>query len=125
MKVFVYYNLHKHCWSLKALEGKDKGRVVAHADDVMVYCATCKVSEVGRQRVLNEQRKNVHAGVVGWVNLDSPANGYTQKDIDGWVEITYNPYKYSSFVDKQSVQPVAGAKRCYMSNRKVFLKHDK
>ncbi len=77
MKVFVYYNLHKHCWSLKALEGKDKGRVVAHADDVMVYLAKCKVSEAGRQRVLNEQRKNVHAGVVGWVNLDSPANGYT------------------------------------------------
>jgi hypothetical protein len=27
MKVFVYFNLHKRVFSVKALEGKDKGRV--------------------------------------------------------------------------------------------------
>lgn len=26
MKVFVYFNLHKRCFSVKALEGERKGR---------------------------------------------------------------------------------------------------
>lgn len=29
MRVFVYFNLHKRCFSIKALEGAMKGRVVA------------------------------------------------------------------------------------------------
>ena len=65
MRVFVYFNLHKKCLSVKALEGESKGRVIAHADSVELVNATFKVSQAGRQRVLRERRKNVHAGVVG------------------------------------------------------------
>ena len=36
MKVFVYWNLHKKVWSVKALQGLQKGRVVAHRNDVMI-----------------------------------------------------------------------------------------
>jgi len=121
MKVFVYYNLHKHCWSVKALEGDNKGRVVAHADTVLVYAAQPRVSQRGRERVLRTKQKNVHAGIVGWVNLDNLSNGYTQKDIDGWVEITYNPYLYTGFVVKSNpCEMFVGLADCYMSNRKVF-----
>ena len=35
LKCFVYFNLHKKCFSVKALEGPSKGRVFAHSD--MVY----------------------------------------------------------------------------------------
>ena len=65
MKVFIYFNLHRKCFSVKALEGAKKGRVVAHVNDAIVYNPTFKVSEAGRQRVLRERKKNVHAGVVG------------------------------------------------------------
>jgi hypothetical protein len=65
MKVFVYFNLHKKVWSVKALEGPNKGRVVAHRNALSLYHCTFKVSEAGRQRVIREQRKNVHAGIVG------------------------------------------------------------
>jgi hypothetical protein len=96
MRVFCYFNLHRRCWSIKALEGPQKGRVVAHAIRVNISNATFKVSEAGRQRVLLEKRKNVHAGVVGqWdghCNADAPSG-------DG-VPVTYNPYLYSSFVVK-------------------------
>ena len=89
MKVFVYFNLHRKCFSVKALEGVNKGRVIKHAFFVALEDVTFKVSEAGRQRVLKEQRKNVHAGVVGTL-----VDKYTV----GIERVTYNPYKGSNFV---------------------------
>lgn len=89
MKVFVYFNLHRKCFSVKALEGVNKGRVIKHACYVALHNATFKVSEAGRQRVLLEKRKNVHAGVVGTL-VDS-------LDIICNERVTYNPYKGSNF----------------------------
>jgi hypothetical protein len=48
MKVFVYFNLHRKCWSVKALEGPSKGRVIQHTDDIILSNCTFKVSEAGR-----------------------------------------------------------------------------
>ena len=89
MKVFVYFNLHRKCFSVKALEGVNKGRVIKHAFFVALENVTFKVSETGRQRVLLEKRKNVHAGVVGTLvpSLDTVCNE----------RVTYNPYKGSNF----------------------------
>lgn len=105
MRVFVYFNLHKKVWSIKALEGSDKGRVIAHEGFVVLANARPRVSEAGRQRVLREKRKNVHAGLVGeWLN---PFEGslITAKHMDDAYEpnrITYNPYKYTTFVYKNN-----------------------
>jgi hypothetical protein len=84
-----------------------------------------KVSEAGRQRVLKEQRKNVHAGVVGNVvaiditidDLDNPLNELTQ--------LTYNPYKYNSFVIKETEQPVKFAETVYLVNKRIYAKNVK
>jgi len=50
------------------LEGPDKGRVVGWASTVLLSDVTPKVSEAGRQRVLREKRKNVHAGMGGYLS---------------------------------------------------------
>lgn len=93
MRVYVYFNLHKKCFSVKALEGENKGRVIAHSQEICLRDVTFKVSEAGRQRVLATKRKNVHAGVVGtvanWVDAPYDNNGQA---------VGYNPYKYDSFV---------------------------
>lgn len=68
MKVFVYWNLHKNLWSVKSLEGFHKGKVIARLSSVNLKNCIFKVSEAGRQRVL--QTKNVHAGVVGYLTED-------------------------------------------------------
>ena len=99
MKVFVYFNLHKKMWSVKALEGPEKGRVVARTGYVELENVRPRVSQKGRERVLREKRKNVHAGLVGeWVgygvsvyNVPLPEN-----------EITYNPYKSGNFYYRQT-----------------------
>ncbi len=56
LKVFCYFNLHRKCFSIKALEGPNKGRVVAHSDKVLLSDGVFKVSEAGRQRVLRERK---------------------------------------------------------------------
>jgi len=99
MRVFVYFNLHKHLWSVKALEGPEKGRVIAHRDVLTLVNPTPKVSEKGRQRVLQERRKNVHAGVVG--EWEPDWQGIEGIDLtEACAEVTYNPYKYKTFVYK-------------------------
>jgi ribosomal protein S28E/S33 len=98
MKVFVYKNLHATrqnsgitVYSVKALEGPDKGRVVARSSHVLLGDVVPKVSQAGRRRVLVERSKNVHAGLVGTlIHMENqPFHGE---------KITYNPYKYESFV---------------------------
>ena len=64
-KVFVYWNLHRDLWSLKAVDGDARGKVIAHVQHAMLLDCSYRVSEAGRQRVIRERCKNVHAGVVG------------------------------------------------------------
>ena len=99
MKVIVYFNLHKKVWSIKALEGKMKGKVIAHRDYVFLYDAQPKVSEAGRQRVLKEQCKNVHAGVVGeWFDKsDDRPSVWSIRE-----QVYYNPYTTDKFIYKAS-----------------------
>jgi len=94
MKVFVYFNLHKRVFSVKALEGAEKGRVIGHRTSLAIYSPVFKVSEAGRQRVVRERRKNVHAGVVGF--LTAPYDW--TKELVEWTPVLYNPYVFSSFV---------------------------
>ena len=106
-KVFVYYNLHKHKWSVKDVK---TGRVIGHYYDVSLYNATFKVSAAGRARVLKEKRKNVHAGVEGYLTKDKLA-----RKMDGTIlwesqserhKVTYNPYKYATFVAGPDKEPI-------------------
>lgn len=112
MRVFVYFNLHKKCFSVKALEGENKGRVIAHTHDIRILAPSFKVSEAGRQRVLRERKKNVHAGVVGWynsaVNVEKISDEYTP------IGVKYNPYIYSSFVDMNE-KPVTYAATAHLT----------
>ena len=72
--------------------------------------AQFKVSEKGRQRVLREKKKNVHAYVVGTWESEFEPNFPIKV-------ATYNPYKYSSFVDATSRKPLAKAKQVLLSKR--------
>ena len=97
--VFVYRNLHKKCWSVK-----QDGLVKAHSQLLAMHSCTFKVSQAGRNRVLKEKRKNVHAGVHGYLE---------NWQMGEWIDshptarpVTYNPYKYKNFVDTDTKQMV-------------------
>ena len=113
MRVFVYFNLHKLLWSVRALEGPDRGRVIQHAHELHLVDCQFRVSEAGRQRVLREHRKNVHAGVVGRLAAAPPSPAATQR-------VTYNPYKFATFVRADTLEPVRQAARVHLKAGQAF-----
>lgn len=87
-KVDVYWNLHKRCFSVRSRERDSYGRVIAHADEIRLTSATFIVSEAGRQRVLSEKRKNVHAFIRG---------KWSSAPVSAEAPCSYNPYKGATF----------------------------
>jgi len=116
MKHAVYFNLHKHCLSLR---NEKTRKVVSHCESVWFKDAEFKVSQAGRQRVLNQKKKNVHAVVRGEVlSIDN-----TQvMNLDGYSLIYYNPYIYKSFIEWNSEKPVKSAKSVVVVGKSVFAK---
>lgn len=112
MRVYVYFNLHKHLWSVRALEGPRKGRVIAHLGHLELADCVFRVSEAGRQRVLRERCKNVHAGIVGHL-VSEPDEGATPR------RLTYNPYLYDSFIDVDTKEPLQKAGRVAFGFKEV------
>lgn len=116
--VDVYLNLHRPGFlSIRAAEGPDKGRVIAYSTAIELEGCQFRVSEAGRQRVLRECRKNVHATVRGrvvQVCTDAvPSRRLVSKAsralADGAKDVTYNPYFTPLFIHRQTKEPVHAA----------------
>tara|TARA_R110002020_G_scaffold472499_1_gene700685 strand:+ start:1282 stop:1731 length:450 start_codon:yes stop_codon:yes gene_type:complete len=117
MRVEIYLNLHKTkkegsaVYSVRSMETR---RVIKHlTGDFFINKAQFIVSKAGRDRVLKEQRKNVHAFIRGeLVETCNKPSLYAR-----WIKIsniydgiaTYNPYLYDTFVDKETKQPITSS----------------
>jgi hypothetical protein len=117
-RVMVYYNLHKHTFSVTY-----KSKVIMHADYVKLGDVEFRVRKAGKERVRLEKSKNVHAFVIG--NLMDYCE-YPYDDIPNPPSdmiVTYNPYKHNSFVYKENEEPVYYATEVDMINlqNKLFL----
>lgn len=120
-KVFVYWNLHRNLWSVKDLV---TGRVIMRTTKLTLENATFKVSEAGRQRVLREKRKNVHAGVTGYIVAAGiqVAKDNNNEEIVTSQAVTYNPYNGPDFVFRNSGDVIKTAKYVqFDSSRKVTV----
>ncbi len=107
MRVSVYKNLHNNLFSVKTKN------VIGHTDYLILTNCEFRVQEKGRQRVIKEQRKNVHAYIKGDVisgNIGWDGN---------YDEISYNPYKTASFMVRG--EPIYTAKVVLFKNQKVYL----
>lgn len=117
-KVKVYYNLHKHTFSVQK-----NGLVILHADFIKLKNVEFKVREGGKEKVRQEKSKNVHAFVIG--NLIDfckyPCDDIPEEPTGDIV--TYNPYKYDTFVYKETEEPVLSATEVDMINskNKIFV----
>jgi hypothetical protein len=112
-KVMVYYNLHKHTFSIQK-----NGLVVLHVDYVKLKNVEFRVRVGGKEKVRKEKSKNVHAFVIGTLEdfCEYPCENIPQEP-DGEV-VTYNPYLFDSFVFKKTKEPVFFAKTVEMVNSK-------
>jgi len=97
--VKLYRNLRSKCWSIM-----QDGLVKAHCDRAWLSDCRFHVNENGRQRVLREGKKYVHAYVIGHMfgwPIDS-------KDFPARYPVSYNPFKGPNFVTHNG-QPVRRA----------------
>lgn len=128
MRVRVYKNLHKNCYSVKAHDGPMKGRVVAYKNEIVLEDVVFKVGEKARQRVLREGVKNVHAYVEGTIDpsaLESKSSYIDGLEVsDDLREIRYNPYECGSFVTSDELQPIDAANMCVLCDTGVFVRGD-
>lgn len=117
-KVMVYYNLHKHTFSVKHAD-----RVILHADFVKLENVEFRVRSGGREKVRDEKQKNVHAFVIGTLvdYCQYPCETLPEPPSD--IVVTYNPYKYDTFVIKATGEPILNANAVEMINfkDKLFL----
>ena len=122
MRVEVYFNLHQKLFSVRDCK---TGRVFAHSKYVTIRDPKFVVRQSGRNRVLQERKKNVHAFVRGELEdlFHHGLDDLVEAVVDG-IPVTYNPYKYSSFVVKDTEQPIDKAKMAVLSktDRGVTMK---
>lgn len=112
--VRVYKNLNNGKMSIQ-----QNGKVVAYTDSITLKNASFKVNEGGRQRVIRERQKNVHAYAIGLIV------SFTDHDTLDGQPVTYDPYKFGHFYAKQDpnfneVIPTS-EQTLYLSSTKVIL----
>lgn len=133
----VYRNLNNGSWSIRS---SDSGLIVAHGQAVLLVNAEFKVSEAGRQRVIQEKRKNVHAHIEGEIELWDGEFFKSRTDIQDFlcdvteefsdrmlehitpVEVSYNPYRLPHFFNKETLDKVTQAAYAFFTpNKKVYI----
>ena len=124
MKVSVYRNLHNGLISIKSASS---GLVLGHAKSVDIAWADFVVNEAGRQRVLKDRQKNVHAyvkgilmGHIGFKPYRGRWNGGVSRGpwdtVHKVTVVSYNPYKAPHFVIKGTSDKVTKANACTVSH---------
>lgn len=94
-RVQVYRNLHTGKWSVR-----QGGKVVAHLHRIDLKDARFLVQPAGRRRTVETGQKTVHATISGYV---------TEPFVLVGEAITYNPFKYETFVRRKDETPVTAA----------------
>ena len=105
-RVYVYFNLHKRVWSVR-----QDGKIAEHTKHIMLKDARFLVGQAGRKKVIKEQRKNVHAGISGYI-VDRVPNVP-----DFCTTVSYNPYKNETFINFATERSILWAPHVVMEFR--------
>jgi hypothetical protein len=94
-------------------------RLHSHAQNLTAEGVEFKVSQSGRNKVIQEKQKNVHAFVYckNYITFVKP--------VPVGEEIIYNPYKMETFRIKNSDRPIHGASSIVMTGNKCYLNYEK
>jgi hypothetical protein len=115
MKTEIYYNLHKHVFSVR----KRNGKVQWHTNSIIAHKPIFAVQPAGWAKTQDEQVKNVHA-FVRPQSIEVDADLWFQDpdyshdpDIDRLERVRYNPYHANTFVDEHD-EPIYHAEVAYL-----------
>lgn len=92
-RVRIYKNLNNGKMSIMSWNKRhnDKGRIIAHVDDILLEDCKMIVQPAGNRRAKREKVRNVHAYVEGNVSMEQSDNIIW----DGY--LYYNPFKCNHF----------------------------
>lgn len=116
MTVDVYRNLlSKEGYSIR---DSKKGVVLCHCRSVSLSSAVFKVSEAGRQKVLTNKRRSVHAfirGTLQGIDIEVP---------EGLTQVYYNPYKTRLFLDTDRDEYIETASEVFCIGKFAYAKRE-
>jgi hypothetical protein len=147
-RVKVYFNLNLDCLSVIDAE---TGLLYCHAHRVEIHNAKFRVQPAGRERVLREKRKNVHAYIIGDCHDIGDVSKERHYLRNGKVETYdicdcgdkpydycekcvpesgeefrggyYNPYKHETFVDDIEKTPIFKSSRVILRDKTAIGPH--
>lgn len=93
----IYKNLHRDGWSIKALDGLHRGKVVGHAQVVALTGCTMRVGKAAAARIAAGHAREVHAwvtGIMAPVELRDP------------VRLVYHPHERPEFYAADTGQAI-------------------
>lgn len=115
-KVRVHFHLRKKVFVIVPLEGEFKNKTVLYTDNLSLENVEFRVRESGRQRVLRERQKNIHAFAVG--RLQNFAKEHSLNQSGAYVN--YNPYNNNSFVVEGTDIPVKSADSAKLFGKSIL-----
>lgn len=113
----VYRNLNNGRMSLQAKEGKS-WKVVGHVENCVLSSVKFKVQESGRQRVLRDRRKNVHAWGEGILL------GEFDRSIATPIDLSYDPYHDETFKQRGTENPITACEYLAVRCNRVYVSAD-
>ncbi len=109
----VYRNLHKKCWSVQTYIKGHGWRLYNWYHELIIKNPVFIVYEKGRQKVIEQKKKNVHAYIMGELELSEPIPKFRQ---DQHIKINYNPYTDEFFyLGNSGVRPDIKLTEVYLS----------
>ena len=114
-QVRVYFNLHKKMLSVQTKQN-GQWKLAGHAENVYLHNVAFKVSEAGRQRVIKNKRKNVHAYIIGHFT-----DGFKSLELDPFLTVRYNPYEMDKFQCQN--KNISSAKTVIINGRHVYAQN--
>lgn len=117
MRVRVYRNLTRGGYSIQDTKN---GLVVARWPEVLLSGCKFVVRQGGRNRMLKERVKNVHAFVLGHLDGVGVEDTYID-EMDGLVNrVTYQPYERDYFIDQSGLK-VESAEIVLLNRFGIFI----
>lgn len=116
-QVRIYRNLLNHKISVqKYIKGKG-WQLAGHCINLAISQVSFSVFEAGRQRVIRERQKNVHAFAIGIVV------GVTVP-VEAPIDLAYDPYSNDHFFERSTGKPIVKANYCIVKDNLVGVTTD-
>ena len=116
-RVEVYRNLKFKDRVVYSIRDVKSGLVLGHASTLLLSRCKFVVNQKGRERVLRERKKNVHAWIEGSFGI---VHAGDDRIFSKGTEVQYNPYLNSHFEMSECGEPVVEANIVWIDESSVI-----